>query len=133
MAMKPPPPLPPWSPHLDDVLLAGGVRDSLVKQEESFPIGNQAPILHSSSGEVRNGRHVGLGQRIIDAEELLVKLQNFCAVFCRQIGLTFLAFLPPDRPDLSCFSGARFCRLKRFLMDVLLLNFCASDLYCKCP
>lgn len=96
MAMRPPPPLPPWSPHLDDVLLAGGVRDSLVKQEESFPIGNQAPILHSSSGEVRNGRHVGLGQRIFDCEELLVELQNLCAVLCSQISLTSFVLLVPD-------------------------------------
>ena len=67
--------------HLYDVFLVCGVRNAFDIKKKSFSVRNQAPVLHGTGGEVGDGGHVRLGQRVGDSKKFFVKLKNFGSVF----------------------------------------------------
>lgn len=59
--------------NLSNTLLAVNRGSLGVVEKVDNTVGDQSPVLHSSSGEVRDGNHVHLGKRVLDTERFLVE------------------------------------------------------------
>ena len=55
------------------------------------PVGDEAPVLHGPGGEVRNGDHVVLLERVGHVEEVLVKGEGAHPALQRELALLLLA------------------------------------------
>mmetsp|Transcript_104110 Transcript_104110/g.293600 ORF Transcript_104110/g.293600 Transcript_104110/m.293600 type:complete len:341 (+) Transcript_104110:1440-2462(+) len=77
--------------HDADSLLLGHGRSLEVAQEVHLTIRHQAPILHRSGREIRNGDHVQLRQGVRHAEKVVVEFQGPDATIQ---GVSALAALP---------------------------------------
>lgn len=62
--------------HASDVPQAGVLR---VQQQGSFPIRQEAPVLHGPSSKVGNGNQVQLGEGKGDAKQLLKSRKHRCS------------------------------------------------------
>ena len=65
------------SNHRSDTLLLLGARTALIDQEIDFAVGDNAPILHSTGGELRDRDHVQLRERIGGLKVVVVKIERF--------------------------------------------------------
>lgn len=63
---------------------------------EYIPVGDESPVLHGTSGEVRQGDHVDLGQRELDLEEVLEVLEDLGSDLETVRGLLDSFFASPD-------------------------------------
>ena len=62
--------------HLGNALLGGSTADLLVQKEVHNSVCDKTPVLHGTLSEVRNGDLVHLGERELNAEDLLVESEG---------------------------------------------------------
>ena len=62
--------------HVGDPEFAVQRRDIRLEEQEDFPIGDQAPVLHGTEAEVGQGDHVHFGEGKLLIEVLLEELEN---------------------------------------------------------
>lgn len=86
----------------------------MAMMKTDLSVGDQAPVLHGSCTEVRNGNHVLLGQREGCLEVLLVVGEDLRANLSRPLRLAVASLAGPDTEFYTVF-----CCLQKFMESIL--------------
>mmetsp|Transcript_36497 Transcript_36497/g.65277 ORF Transcript_36497/g.65277 Transcript_36497/m.65277 type:complete len:253 (+) Transcript_36497:1970-2728(+) len=91
--------------HTADPLFHAGGHRGLVAKQCHLTVGNQPPVLHGASSEVRDRDHVTLWQREGDAKEIIVELKGLDAALQGIAALSQFSWRSQNSHQCSLLGG----------------------------